>query len=91
MRDAPGGEARLISARLPPASRGAGSVWRTLPSDVKALVVVAGLIVTAGAGWGLFGWQQGERVPALLGYVDYPPLPPPSPPTRPPFKLPWWR
>ncbi len=95
MRDAPRAESRPQPARPPrtPASgRGALAVWRTLPLDVKALVVTAALLVTGGAGWAAFGQQQGEPLPALLGYMERtPPKPTPRPPSRPPFKLPWWR
>jgi hypothetical protein len=66
-------------------------IWRSLPADVKALVVLAGLLVTAGVGWGVAGSQRGERMPALLGYIDQAPPPAPKQPMRPPFKLPWWR
>jgi hypothetical protein len=75
-----------------PSDRWSLTLWRTMPLDVKALVVVAILLVTGGIGWSLFGPQSAERMPALLGYKDpTPPPPTPPPPTRPPFKLPWWR
>jgi hypothetical protein len=92
MRDATGGEPRPGPVRpaATPAPRQASAIWRSLPTDVKVLVVVGGLVVTGGVGWGIFGPQRDERMPALLGYVDHAP---PAAPKRPapPFKLPWWR
>ena len=95
MRDAGGSEHELAPARpgqARVARRQAIALWRTLPRDVKALVVAATVVVTAGIGWTLFGPRQPENLPAILGYLD--PTPPPKtlpPPKDPPLKLPWWR
>ena len=97
MRDAPRAEPRAQGQPARPSrTRGRGrqalALWRTLPLDVKVLVVAAALLVTGGLGWALFGQQQSEPLPALLGYMERePPQPTPRPPARPPFKLPWWR
>ncbi len=95
MRDAPRTEGNPQPDHPPgaPASRRLPlAIWRTLPLDAKALVVVAVLLMAGGVGWALFGPQQSEQLPAILGYMERtPPRPTPTPPTRPPFKLPWWR
>jgi hypothetical protein len=68
-----------------------------MPSDVRALLVVATVAVVAGLGWAAFGPEPPNTTVPVLGYVD--PRPPeraaagraaPTP-ARPPFKLPWWK
>jgi hypothetical protein len=95
MRDAGLSERELAPVRPGRASvarRQAVALWRTLPRDVKALVVAATVVITVGIGWTLFGPRQPEDLPAVLGYLDpTPPPPTPPPPKTPPLKLPWWR
>jgi hypothetical protein len=62
-------------------------VWRTLPRDVKAMVVTAAALVLGGVAWLLASPPRTDFGPALLGQVERPLSPKPQPPA---FKLPWW-
>ncbi len=71
---------------------GARGGWRSLPLDVQALLLAAGLSLVLGLAWLVYDPPRPNPTPALLGYVDVPP--PPRTPTkapRPPFRMPWWR
>lgn len=77
----------------PAATRGqaARALWRSFPTDIKALAIGTFVVIVGGVGWTLFGPRDPDRTPALLGYVDQMPPPPPKAKTGPAFKLPWWR
>jgi hypothetical protein len=70
------------------AAPGWRSVWRTLPGDVRAMVIAAAVLVLSGAVWLLVSPPGSEGGPALLGRAE--PTPPP-PPKQPAFRLPWWK
>ncbi len=78
------------AARVGEADPGGG--WRSLPLDVQALLLAAGLSVVLGVAWLVYDPPRPTPMPALLGYVDVPPPPPTTlEPPKPPFRLPWWR
>jgi hypothetical protein len=68
-----------------PAWRG---VWRTLPRDVRAMVIAVAVLVLGGTAWLLVSPPVSNNGPALLGRIE---PPPPPPPKQPAFKLPWWK
>jgi hypothetical protein len=81
---------RRARSRLPVSRR---EVLAAMPRDVKALLVVSAIVMTAGLGWLVLAPRRPPSTPAILGHVDQspPPVPTPTPPPRPPFKLPWWK
>jgi hypothetical protein len=89
-------EAASVAARTPERRRAPDRqhrlTWGSLPGDVRALVVGAGLIALFGMGWLAFGPRPAPIVP-VLGWVDAgpPPAPRPTPRPTPAFKLPWWK
>jgi hypothetical protein len=86
-------EARAARGQRPPApGEGWRVLWRSLPRDVKAMVVAASVVLLAGFGWLVFAAPAPAAAPALLGYVERPVTTlRPAPPPQPPFKLPWWK
>jgi hypothetical protein len=81
---------RPRQSRVPAGRR---EILAAMPRDVKALLVVAALVMVAGLGWLAFAPSAPPTAPAVLGYVDArpTPVPKPTPTPRPPFKLPWWK
>lgn len=83
--------ARPVGGLPLPAKPGWPGIWASLPTDVVAIAVAAGLVLLAGFGWLAFGPPVRNDTPALLGYVDRRPPAPPAPRGQPPLKLPWWK